>query len=172
MSRCFDNALSGREVALSLLSLRECNISCYPFFLNPRLITRILLASLFLFAGTVHLVNPELFLPVMPPWIPFHLFCILASGVFELLGGVGLLVPVRVIRVITGWGLVLLLLAVFPANIYMAVAHVKVHGFPAHAWEAWARLPLQVVLIGLVFWVTEAWSGICRKGAAMKFDTP
>ena len=83
----------------------------------PRLILRLLLAALFLFAGTVHLINPTLFLPIMPPWIPFHIPCIVISGVFELLGGLGLLIPSRRVVTFAGWGLILLLIAVFPANI-------------------------------------------------------
>ena len=124
-----------------------------------RTLVRLLLAALFLFAGTIHLRHPELFLPVMPPWIPFHLACIKISGVFELLGGVGLLIPVRPIQILTGWSLALLLVAVFPANIYMAMAHVKIHGFPSEPWMQWARLPLQPLLIVAVLWVTRAWHG-------------
>jgi uncharacterized membrane protein len=134
-----------------------------------RLIVRLLLAALFLFAGTVHLRHPELFLPVMPPWIPFHLPCIEISGVFELLGGVGLLIPARPIQFLAGWGLVLLLVAVFPANIYMAMANVKVHGFPSHPWMGWARLPLQPLLIVAVLWVTRTWHG---NGNKQKFPKP
>jgi uncharacterized membrane protein len=134
---------------------------CVLSFLVPmtRLIVRLLLAALFLFAGTVHLRDPDLFLPVMPPWIPFHRACILISGVFELLGGLGLLVPLRPVQLAAGWGLALLLIAVFPANIYMAVAQVKVLGFPAHEWMAWARLALQPLFIMAVLWVTRvlAW---------------
>jgi uncharacterized membrane protein len=129
-----------------------------------RFLVRILLAALFLFAGTVHLRDPALFMPVMPPVIPFPMACIIISGVFELLGGLGLLVPIRSIQFLTGWGLTLLLLAVFPANIYMAVAHIKVHGFPAHAWMAWARLPLQAVFMAGVLWVTGIWPVNCIKG--------
>ena len=128
-----------------------------------RRITRYLLAALFLFAGTAHLLHPGLFLPVMPPGIPFPLACILISGVFELLGGAGLLIPRRAVQVAVGWGLTLLLIAVFPANIYMAVAHVKVHGFPAHEWMAWARLALQPLFIAGVLWVTRSWPGICNR---------
>jgi uncharacterized membrane protein len=127
--------------------------------LIARLVVRLLLAALFLFAGTVHLLDPALFLPIMPPWIPFHLLCIEVSGVFELLGGVGLLVPDPRIELMTGWGLTLLLFAVFPANLYMAMAHVKVHGFPSHDWMAWARLPLQALLILAVLWATRIWHG-------------
>jgi len=120
------------------------------------LIVRLLLAALFLFAGTVHLRDPDLFMPVMPPWVPFHRACILISGILELLGGIGLLVPLRPVQIATGWGLTLLLIAIFPANIYMAVAQVKVHGFPAHEWMAWARLALQPLFIVAVLWVTRA----------------
>ena len=122
-----------------------------------RLLTRILLASLFLFAGTVHLIDPALFLPLMPPWIPFPFFCIIASGVIELLGGIGLLIPNRAILILTGWMLTLLLLAIFPANLHMAMAHVQIHGIPSQPWMAWARLPLQALLILAVLWSTQAW---------------
>jgi uncharacterized membrane protein len=127
--------------------------------LIARLIARLLLAALFLFAGTVHLLHPGLFLPVMPPSIPFPLLCIKVSGIFELLGGAGLLIPERRMEVLTGWGLTLLLVAVFPANIYMAVAHIKVPGIPAQPWIAWARLPLQPLLILAVLWATRIWPG-------------
>ena len=122
-----------------------------------RLTTRILLASLFLLAGSAHLADPALFLPIMPPWIPFHFYSIVASGVFELLGGIGLLVPDQRILALTGWGLVLLLIAVFPANIYMATNHIQVHGIPSQPWMAWARLPLQPILIFAVLWATGLW---------------
>jgi len=129
------------------------------FCLIARCVVRLLLAALFLFAGTVHLRNPALFLPVMPPWIPFPLLCIKVSGLFELLGGAGLLIPERRIQIVTGWGLTLLLIAVFPANIHMAVAHVKVPGFPSQPWIAWARLALQPLLVLAVLWATGVWHG-------------
>jgi uncharacterized membrane protein len=130
---------------------------CYCFVLIARLVTRMLLASLFLFAGVLHLTSPALFLPIMPPWLPFHFFSIIASGVFELLGGLGLLIPESRVLAVTGWGLVLLLLAVFPANVYMAAAHIQVRGIPSQPWMAWARLPLQAVLILAVLWSTGIW---------------
>ena len=123
-----------------------------------RCILRLVLAALFLCAGTVHLVNPRFFLPIMPPGIPWPMACIIISGVFELLGGVGLLVPSATIRKLAGVGLILLLLAVFPANIYMAAAHIQVHG--SQPWMAWARLPLQPILILAVWWV----SGLRLRG--------
>lgn len=100
---------------------------------------------------------------VMPPWIPFHRACILVSGVCELLGGLGLLIPVRWVQFLTGWGLTLMLIAVFPANIYMAVDHIQVHGIPSQPWMAWARLPFQPLFIVGVLWVTRAWHEIGNK---------
>jgi uncharacterized membrane protein len=128
-----------------------------------RFIVRLLLAVLFLFAGTVHLRRPEFFLPIMPSAIPHPIACILISGVFELLGGMGLLIPVRSVQLLTGWGLTLLLVAVFPANIFMAVDHVKINGVLIPAWILWARLPLQPLLIVAALWVTQAWPANCVK---------
>ncbi len=93
----------------------------------------------------------------MPPVLPHPLFLIRLSGVAELAGGLGLLIPMRSIQVIAGWGLALMLIAIFPANIYMAAAHVKIRGFPAHAWMAWVRVALQPALILAVLCVTNLW---------------
>ena len=132
------------------------------FFSILRTGVRLLLAALFLFAGMLHVRDPKFFLPIMPPWIPFHLSCILISGVLELLGGFALLIPARPIQLLAGWGLTLLFVAVFPANIYMAAAHVQIHGFPPQPWMGWARLPLQPILIVAVAWVTRIWPGKCN----------
>jgi uncharacterized membrane protein len=122
-----------------------------------RLVGRWMLAVLFIFAGTWHLLDARLFLPIMPPWIPQPMTGILLSGMAELAGGGGLLVPYREVRRAAGWGLLLLLVAVFPANIYMAAAHVQVHGFPSQNWMSWARLPLQPLLMFAVSWATGIW---------------
>ena len=144
-----------------IVSPRPFPGTCYLGHLIP--VVRLLLVALFLAAGILHLRDPDLFLPLMPPWIPFHQACILLSGVCEILGAIGLLLPWRTVELVAGWGLVLLLIAVFPANLHMALSHVRVHGFPAKPWMAWARLPLQPILIVAVLWVTRAWSGICIK---------
>jgi uncharacterized membrane protein len=120
-----------------------------------RLFVRLLLAALFLIAGTIHLARPAVFEPVMPPWIPWHGICIKISGMLELLGSVGLLTPERTIQRATGWGLVLLLIAVFPVNIHMAMASIRIDGYPSHLWMLWARLLLQPVLIVAVIWVAR-----------------
>ncbi len=116
---------------------------------------RLLLSALFLAAGTLHLADPALFLPIMPPMIPCPRLCIILSGLLELAGGLGLLMPDPRLRRLAALGLSLLLVAVFPANVYMAMEHVQIHGFPSRPWIAWARLPLQPLLIFAVLWATR-----------------
>jgi len=75
------------------------------------------------------------------------------SGLGEIAGGIGLLIPA--LRRAAAWGLVILLVAVFPANVYMAMERVPVTGHPLPALLLWARLPLQAVLIWWVLWCTK-----------------
>lgn len=117
-----------------------------------KLLVRLALAGFFIYVGVLHLVKPEPFLQIMPPYLPWHLELVLISGVFEVLGGVGLLLPR--LRRAAAWGLVALLIAVFPANVYMATDGIQIDGFPPQPWMAWARLPLQLVFIALVLWST------------------
>lgn len=79
----------------------------------------------------------------MPPLLPAPRLLVAISGAAEIAGGLGLLLPR--LRKAAAWGLVLLLLAVFPANLYMAIAHQRFPNFPA--WTLWARLPLQLPII-------------------------
>ena len=95
---------------------------------------------------------------IVPPFIPFPRTCVIISGIFEILGGIGLLLPRCSAQKIAGWGLALLLVAVFPANIYMAAAHIQIHGFRIHPWMSWTRLALQPLLIAAVLWVTRIFS--------------
>ncbi|MCM2369424.1 DoxX family protein [Aporhodopirellula aestuarii] len=107
-----------------------------------------MLGVLFVVAGINHFVSPEVYRRIMPPYLPAHLMLIYVSGVFEVLGGVGLLVPS--LRRTAGWGLIALLIAVFPANVHMAM---NVEQFPAFPLAAiYARLPLQFLLIAWVYW--------------------
>jgi uncharacterized membrane protein len=121
------------------------------------LVTRLLLSALFLFAGILHLADTNLFVPIMPPFLPFPRLCVQISGIFEILGGIGLLLPQRDIQTVTGWGLFILLVAVFPANIYLAADNIRIHGMPSQPWMGWARLPFQPLLMLAVLWVTRVW---------------
>lgn len=112
---------------------------------------RYLLAALFVAAGVYHFVNPGFYVRIMPPYLPWHHELVLVSGAFEVLGGVGLLVP-RVRRA-AAWGLITLLIAVFPANVHMAAnAHLFPEVPPA---VLWARLPLQAVFVAWAYWFTR-----------------
>ena len=89
----------------------------------------------------------------MPPWVPWHLAMVYLSGVAEIAGGLGLLIPR--LRRAAAWGLVALLICVFPANLYMATSHIQMTANPAPEWVAWARLPVQVLLIWWLLWCTR-----------------
>jgi uncharacterized membrane protein len=104
---------------------------------------RIVLVVLFLVSGAVHFAVPQFYVRIMPPYLPWHLQLVYLSGLCEMLGGLGLLVPAT--RHAAAWGLVALLIAVFPANLYMVTDHVRFATVPL--WAAWLRLPLQLPLI-------------------------
>lgn len=105
----------------------------------------------FIFIGATHFLMPEKYLEMMPPFVPEPRLMIYISGFFEILGGIGLLVP-QTKRWAT-YGLTALLLAVFPANIYVAVNNVQLGGFMNYPIYQWLRLPLQFALIGWVWFV-------------------
>jgi len=107
-----------------------------------RTISRIILAVLFIAAGINHFVNPEFYLKIMPPYLPWHLPLVLISGVAEAALGAGLLF--RRFETWAAWGLIALLIAVFPANIHMAL-NPGLYSEIAPA-ALWLRLPLQGVL--------------------------
>ena len=90
----------------------------------------------------------------MPPYLPFPLALVYLSGIAEIAGGVGVAIPKT--RRAAGWGLLALLLAIFPANLYMATDHVVPGNYQISDALLWARLPLQFVLM---FWV---WSATIR----------
>ncbi|MDX2170151.1 MAG: DoxX family protein [Deltaproteobacteria bacterium] len=121
------------------------------------LIKRILLyvmAAFYIFAGVMHFVRPEFYRPMMPPYLPWHDFLIFLSGVAEV--GLGAAVLVPAIRPLAAWGIILLLIAIFPANIHIALNNVPLFGNPEGAGILnWVRLPLQGVLILWAWWYTH-----------------
>ena len=104
---------------------------------------RILLAVLFVVAGLIHFVKPGMYVKIMPPMLPAPFALVYLSGLAEILGGIGLLVPAT--RQAAAWGLVDLLVCVWPANVYMAMRPELFPGIPV--WALWARVPLQVPMI-------------------------
>jgi len=122
--------------------------------LPKRLIKRLGLLALSPFyfaAGINHFVNPDFYLAIMPPYLPGHLALVYLSGVFEVVGGIAVLVPGT--RALAGWGLIFLLIAIFPANIHMAL---HADQFPDVAASAlYGRLPLQFLLMAWAYWATR-----------------
>ena len=116
--------------------------------------SRALLSLLFVAAGLNHFRSTALYASIVPPYLPFPLALVYVSGLAEIAGGVGVAVPRT--RRAAGWGLLALLLAVFPANIYMATDNIVPANTQIPSTLLWARLPLQFVLM---FWV---WSATLR----------
>ena len=109
-------------------------------------IFRWIMAIFFMVAGINHFISPKTYIEIMPHYLPWHFGLIYVSGAAEVVLGMTALIPR--FRVLAGWGLIALLLTVFPANIQMAI-----HGFHSVPhWILWARLPLQFVLIAWVYW--------------------
>lgn len=103
----------------------------------------------FFIGGIMHFVATDTEATIVPPWIPWPVAAVLASGVFELLGAVGILY--RPTRKAAGIGLFLLTIAVTPAHIYMLQ---RPELFPVPLWALWLRLPVQVALLWLIWWST------------------
>ncbi len=98
---------------------------------------------LYLGAGSLHFLLTPTYMRIMPPYLPTHRDLVLLSGAAEMLGGAGVLIPAT--RRPAAWGLVALLIAVFPANLTMITDHGRFPTVPL--WAAWLRLPLQLPLI-------------------------
>lgn len=97
---------------------------------------------------------PAKYLEMMPPFLPEPLLLIYISGFFEIIGGVGLFVPQTKRRATIG--LIALLLAVFPANVYVEMSNAQLGGFMNYPIYQWLRLPLQFVLIGWGWFVGKS----------------
>ncbi|WP_460574506.1 DoxX family protein [Hymenobacter coalescens] len=109
------------------------------------------LSALMLTAGVMHFAEPRPFVRIVPPQLPAPEALVYLSGAAEI--GLGLLLLPRRTRRPAAWGLVLLLLAVFPANVYMA--RIPGGGLGLPQWMLWARLPLQGLLIAWAWCYTR-----------------
>jgi len=110
-----------------------------------------LMAALFVVAGAAHFIKPGVYLEIMPPYVPYPLAMILISGTAEVL--LGLLLVFRKTQRLAAWGLVALLVAVFPANLHMALHPELFPDIPT--WSLYARLPLQAVFILWAYWYSR-----------------
>ena len=113
------------------------------------------LAAFFVVAGSLHFIRPESYEAIMPSWIPMHSEAVAVSGAAEIAGGLAVLD--RRTRPVARWGLIALLLAVFPANLHMALNPEEIRGLDLDRvprWALWARLPLQFAAIAWVWRAT------------------
>jgi uncharacterized membrane protein len=111
---------------------------------------RFAIALGFVAGGILHFTKTRMYEQICPGYLPNHRALVLISGAAEIAGGLGILIPQT--RQAAGWGLLALLLAVFPANINMAV-NARDYARVAPVWALWLRLPLQFVLMA---WVKKA----------------
>ena len=114
------------------------------------------MAGFYVVAGSNHLVNPDFYVAIIPPELPEPEWLSLAAGLAEIVLGVYVLEP-RV-RALAAWGLVALLIAIFPANLYVALENVGLPGGQPGAGNPlmnWVRLPFQALFIAWAFWYTR-----------------
>lgn len=114
---------------------------------------RWLLTVLMVGAGVNHFANPDPYIAIVPDALPAPAALVYLSGVAEIAGGLGLILPAT--RKLAAWGLIALLIAVFPANLNMAVNHLPLGSTALPEWALWARLPLQLVAIAWAYWFTR-----------------
>ena len=103
----------------------------------------------FFVGGIMHFLATETEASIVPPYVPMPVVAVLVSGVLELLGAIGILLPRT--RKAAGIGLFMLTLAVTPAHIYMLQRPELFH---VPVWALWLRLPIQVALLVLIWWST------------------
>jgi uncharacterized membrane protein len=118
-----------------------------------KLVFVVLAVAFYAFAGINHFRHPEMYWKIVPPYIPWPVAMVAISGVAEIAGAIGLAIPA--LRRMAAWGLVALLIAVFPANLYMALHPIEAGAGSLPAWALWARLPFQGLFIWWVLWCTK-----------------
>lgn len=111
---------------------------------------RALLGVAMMGVGVLHFVSPDPFVKMIPAALPAPLALVYVSGLAEIAGGAGLFVPR--LRRAASYGLVALYVAVFPANIYMAIHHLPLGDYQPSSFALWARLPFQLVFIAWALW--------------------
>lgn len=109
------------------------------------------MGALYVALGLNHFVNEAFYVSIMPPYVPWHRPMVWISGVLEIALGIAVFFPRA--RSLAGWGLVALLVAIFPANLHMALATPGTYDAPA--WALWLRLPIQGLLVAWAIWSTR-----------------
>jgi len=111
------------------------------------------MVAFYVFAGVNHFLRPAFYVNIMPPYLPWHLELVYLSGIAEIVLGIGLAFPRT--RSLAAWGVIALLIAVFPANLHQAINDVPMAGSTESIGVIrWIRLPFQVVFILWAWWYT------------------
>ena len=127
-------------------------------------ILRVILALAMTGVGVMHFTSPEPFVRIVPAALPAPLMLVYASGIAEIAGGIGILIPT--LRRAAGLGLIALYVAVFPANVNMALNHLPLGNDSVPMWALWMRLPFQIDFIAWAYWVAVARTQESRRAAA------
>ena len=111
------------------------------------------MGAAYIYVGLRHFIDPNFFMAIMPDYLPYHLEAVYVSGVFEIILG-GMLLYKKTRR-LAGWGLIALLITVFPANIYLAQNETAQQSLDISQFVAIIRLPFQFLFISLAYWHTK-----------------
>lgn len=131
------------------LSFQQRNFNNKHIYMSLQLGVTIFLAAFFLYAGIAHFRNPKFFLKITPPWVPAPEKVNIIVGAAEILLAIGLAIPTT--RSLAAWGMIALLVAVFPANVYHFQKSLKKG---KHVVPTLIRLPFQVLFIYLAYLLT------------------
>ena len=115
-----------------------------------KLLTIYVMSIMYVFIGIRHFTDPQYFLDIVPPQLPFKLFFVYLSGLIEIVGGAAILLPKT--RKAGAYLLIFLLVSVFPANIYLYISETPQNLLGISKTDALIRMPFQVPLILLAFW--------------------
>ena len=108
----------------------------------------------YIWVGFQHFIDTSFFIKIMPPSFPFHTESVYISGILVILFGSGIII--KKTRLYASWGIILLLIAVFPANIYLAFSEDAQQAIGVSSFFAsWVRLPIQFLLIGLAYYISK-----------------
>ncbi len=118
-----------------------------------KMAARLLLAIAMTLAGVGHFLDTEAFAMMVPAWLPAPYALVYISGLAEVAGGVGLLLPP--VQRAAALGLIVLYIAVFPANLNMAVHHISPRGMHVSSAFLWGRLPFQLLFIAWAWWLSK-----------------
>ena len=117
---------------------------------NYKLITIYVMSLMYVFIGIRHFADPQYFLEIMPPRLPFKLLLVYVTGLVEIIGGAAILFSKT--RRIGAFLLIFLLIVVFPANIYLFLSEAPQNALGISKMDALIRMPFQIQLIILAYW--------------------